>query len=181
MPSLCVRFAGAGCAAILSWTLACAGAAQELSRGQAAWVTAAEPRASVSSAGLLGVRRPLQPLLWAAFGSTAAFATSLALSEGLAYKAASDRTTALARSMDARLDFEARLRASEQASEAQRRVGLLDRVSSVCLAGSIAATGTMLLIWLTGRERKRDRSKYLLGPMVLRRWAGAGLVLREKF
>ena len=59
---------------------------------------------------------------------------------------------------------------------------LLQRVSDICLAGSVAATGATLLIWLTSkRERRPDRSRMLIGPMVLRGMDGAGVVLREKF
>jgi hypothetical protein len=140
---------------------------------------------ALSSGVQPGPRRPVlpyQPWLWAAAGTTAAFAAGLALSEGFSYKATNDRAAALERSRDIRLELNARLRATDQASEAKQRADLLDRVSNVCLAGSIAATGTMLLIWLTGKERKKyEQNKYLLGPMVLREWSGAGLVLREKF
>jgi hypothetical protein len=127
-------------------------------------------------------QRPHQPWLWAAAGTSAALAAGFAFSEGFAYKATSERLTALDRSRDLRLDLYTRLRAEETASDAKLRAELLDRVSSVCLAGTIAATGTMLLVWLTAKEkRKPDQNKYLLGPMVLREFAGAGLVLREKF
>jgi hypothetical protein len=145
-----------------------------------------EPTSSRRSYALQGVqpgpRAPYQPWLWAAAGTTAAFAAGLAMSEGFSYKATSDRAAALERSRDIRLELSSRLQAADQASDAKQRADLLDRVSNVCLAGSIAATGTMLLIWLTGKERKKyEQNKYLLGPMVLREWAGAGLVLREKF
>jgi hypothetical protein len=62
------------------------------------------------------------------------------------------------------------------------RADLLNRVSDICLAGSVAATGATLLIWLTKKRKRSDhQSRTLLGPMVLRGVNGGGLVLREKF
>jgi hypothetical protein len=61
---------------------------------------------------------------------------------------------------------------------------LLSRVSDICLAGTVAATGATLLNWLTGkRKRSEQQIRTLLGPMVLRGGGGAGggLVLRNKF
>jgi hypothetical protein len=128
------------------------------------------------------VRDPRRPWLLAAAGTTAALAAGFALSEGFSYKANTQSVAAFERSRDLRLSMETRTRSLEQSTDAKFRSELLDKVSSVCLAGSIAATGTMLLVWLTGKERRKpNENKYLLGPMVLREWAGAGLVLREKF
>jgi len=182
MASLWIRLSGAGCALMLTWSSAFACVAQDARLAVRSELANSRRAYAVQPGVQPGPRRPYQPWLWAAAGTTAAFAAGLAVSEGLSYKAATDRAAALDRSRDLRLDLQSRLRASEQAGDAKQRADLLDRVSNVCIAGSIAATGTMLLIWLTGKERKKyEQNKYLLGPMVLREWAGAGLVLREKF
>lgn len=118
--------------------------------------------------------------LIAAATTSAVLATSFVATEAFALRAerhAHDaaRQDELARGMES-------LRRNPQASVEQARADILQRVSSVCLAGSVAATGTTLLIWLTGKRKERQsRSRTLLGPMVLRGANGGGLVLREKF
>lgn len=127
--------------------------------------------------------RVTQPWLWAAAGTTMAFAAGYAVSEGISYKATTQRMSALAQSRDASLALDMRLRAESQAGAARERANLFDRISDICLAGSVAATGAALLIWLTSKHRRKDhrQPKVLLGPMVLRGASGGGLVLREKF
>lgn len=120
--------------------------------------------------------------MFALAGTGAAFATGFVLTDRL-----SARLTVreLERSKDVGLDPESRARARSPVSPAEQRADLLQKVSDICLAGSVAATGAALLIWLTGRRARADRQtpKTLLGPMVLRAagGSGGGLVLREKF
>jgi hypothetical protein len=181
MSPLWVRLSGAGCALLLTWSSALACLAQELRLDVRHALRASE--AARVLPGAPRVREQRQPLFWAAAGTSAAMAAGFAFSEGFSYRANSERINALAKSRDPSLDMQIRLRASERADTMKFRSELLERVSSVCLAGSIAATGTMLLVWLTAKEQRKKpgENKYLLGPMVLREFAGAGLVLREKF
>lgn len=184
MASLRVRLSGAGCAVLLTWSSTLACIAQEAPAAEKPGTIELRPQYLPRSTMLemRPARAPRRPWLLAAAGTTAALAAGFAFTEGFSYRAQNQQAVALDRSRDQRLTMDARMRSMEQSSEAKLRADILDKVSSVCLAGTIAATGTMLLIWLTGKEqRKADRNKYLLGPMVLREWAGAGLVLREKF
>jgi len=126
-------------------------------------------------------RRP-RPWLWAAASTTAAFAASYAVFQGLSVRADNESVRATDRSKDFALDYGARASAREQGGLAAQQAALLSRVSDICLAGTIAATGTTLLIWLTSKRKRQDQQmKTLLGPMVLRGANGGGLVLREKF
>lgn len=121
--------------------------------------------------------------MFALAGTGAAFATSFVLTDRFGMRLERDTVRALDRSKDVGLDPESRNRARRQFGAAETRADLLQKVSDICLAGSVAATGAALLIWLTGRRARADRqaNKTLLGPMVLRGAAGAGLVLRNKF
>lgn len=175
------RLLSATCALMLSWSSARVCFAEDV-RGLVAQSARPGLAPYTRAITLTPERDPRAPWLWAAAGTTATFALGYAFMAGFSYKARNDRALALANSRDLRLDVESRTRASQQASDAKWRSELFERVSSVCLAGSIAATGTMLLIWLTSKEkRKTDANKYLIGPMVLREFAGAGIVMREKF
>lgn len=183
MSPLWVRLSGAGCALLLTWSSALACVAQDVRLDVRRALLADESTRALPGAPRKRDLRTRPPLFWAAAGTSAAMAASFAFTEGFSYRANSERLNALAKSRDPSADMQARLRASERADTMKLRSELLERVSSVCLAGSIAATGTMLLVWLTAKERRKNpgETKYLLGPMVLREFAGAGLVLREKF
>lgn len=123
-----------------------------------------------------------RPWLWAAASTTAALAASWVVTGGLSYKASNDSTRAFDRSNEFTLDYSARANAREQGSLAQQQAALLSRVSDICLAGTVAATGATLLIWLTGkRTREVQPMKSLIGPMLLRGANGGGLVYRNKF
>ena len=184
MASLWVRLSGAVCALLLAWSSTLACLAQEASATEKPGAIELRPQYLPRTTMLetRPARAPHRPWLLAAAGTTAAFAAGFAFTEGFSYRAQNQQAVALERTRDQRLSMDARMRAMGQSTEAKLRADILDKVSSVCLAGTIAATGTMLLIWLTGKEKRNaERTKYLLGPMVLRDWAGAGLVLREKF
>ncbi len=183
----CVRLTGAGCALLLTWLSAVGSVAAQQTDARA---TVQSELANLSASRAFDlkstakVREPVGgPWLWVAAGTTAAFAASYAFSEGFSYKAMQTRNAALARSEDVGLDLDIRLRARAQANDAQLRADLLNRVSDICLAGTVAATGAALLVWLTKKHKREDHrlTRTLLGPMVLRGAAGAGLVLREKF
>jgi hypothetical protein len=123
-----------------------------------------------------------RPWLWVAAGTTAAFAASWVVTGGLSYKASNDGAKSLERSRDFTLDYSMRASAREQGGLAQQQAALLSRVSDICLAGTVAATGATLLIWLTGkRARAEQPMKSLIGPMLLRGANGGGLVYRNKF
>jgi hypothetical protein len=167
------------CALLLTWLSAFACAAQHDSRPSQTQLSRVANLRYESATKPIAVR----PWLLAAAGTTMVFAAGYAVSEGLVYKATQDRASALERSRDPGLDLDMRLQAESQASAARERADLFDRISDICLAGSVAATGATLLIWLTSKRRRRDhqQTNVLLGPMVLRGASGGGLVLREKF
>ncbi len=183
-----VRLLGVGCAVLLTWLSTVGPAAAQSDaratvRSELAHASAAQPQTLNLKVGASKVRESVGgPWLWVAAGTTAAFAASYAFTEGFSYKAIQTRNAALARSEDVSLDLDMRLRARAQANDAQLRADLLNRVSDICLAGSVAATGAALLVWLTKKHRRQERQpRTLLGPMVLRGVNGGGLVLREKF
>jgi hypothetical protein len=121
--------------------------------------------------------KPLRPWLIAAATTTAALAASYVVFQGLSYRASRNADRNLG------LDLDTRLR-NRELEGAQDRANLLSRVSDICLAGTVAATGATLLIWLTGkRKRAEQQVRTLLGPMVVRAGGGSGggLVLRNKF
>jgi type IV secretory pathway VirB10-like protein len=121
--------------------------------------------------------------MFALAGTGAAFATSFVLTNRFSTRLDRASMADLDRSKEMGLDADLRSRARRQSLAGELRADLLQKVSDVCLAGSVAATGAALLIWLTGRRARADRqsNKTLLGPMVLRGASGAGIVLREKF
>jgi hypothetical protein len=202
-----VRMTGAGCALLLTWFTALTCAAQhdaeatarsELTHFSASPAPAAPANEHKTSAPSVVIVRgsvtgdlkvaseaDLRRRAWvvALASTSAAFATSFALTEGYAARATKSSVRNLERSRDVNFDVDARRQAQRQGDAGAERANLLSRVSDVCLAGSVAATGAALLIWLTGRKQKTDRltNKTLLGPMVLRGVNGGGLVLREKF
>jgi hypothetical protein len=175
---LWIRVGVAVCALLLTWlsTHTCAAQhdARATVRGELGHFSSVplmrgprveKPDLSVSSATATGRR----PWLWVVTG-------------GLSYKASNDSTRAFDRSADFTLDYSARANAREQGSLAQQQAALLSRVSDICLAGTVAATGATLLIWLTGkRTREVQPMKSLIGPMLLRGANGGGLVYRNKF
>jgi hypothetical protein len=117
-----------------------------------------------------------------AASTTAALAASWVVTGGLSYKASNDSMKSFERSRDFTLDYSMRASAREQGGLAQQQAALLSRVSDICLAGTVAATGATLLIWLTGkRARAEQPMKSLIGPMLLRGANGGGLVYRNKF
>lgn len=198
---------GAGCALLLTWFTALTCAAQhdaaatarsELTHFSASPVPpapantakTAAPNVVIGSVSVtndlkLGAEADARRRVWvvALASTSAALATSFALTEGYAARATKSSIRDLERSRDVSFDMDARRQAQRQGDAGSERANLLSKVSDVCLAGSVAATGAALLIWLTGRKQKTDRltSKTLLGPMVLRGVNGGGLVLREKF
>lgn len=180
-----LRVASALCAFVLAWLGAHTCAAQYVPavlRTQLPPVTTLNyDRTRVAEQSALTT--PQRRWLWAAASTGIAFAAGFAVSEGLELSAQRDRAGALTRSRDLTADLDLRMKAERQADSAQRRASLLDSVSDICLAGSVAATGATLLIWLTSKHRRKDhrQPKVLLGPMVLRGVNGGGIVLREKF
>jgi hypothetical protein len=190
-----LRVAFAGCALLLTWLATHACAAQfvpttalrtQLPTAAQATKLPAVTTLSYGSARALDTRTlspRARPWLLAMASTTLMFAAGYATSEGLGYGANATRRSALERSRDLELDLDARLRAEGQATRAEERADLFDKISDICLAGSVAASGATLLIWLTSKARRADRqnAKVLLGPMVLRGVSGGGLVLREKF
>jgi hypothetical protein len=187
---LWVRLGCAVGALLLTWltTHRCAAQhdARVSMRGELAHFSSAPAPAPLGAArrdlSVAGSPRRPRPWLWAAAGTTAAFAASYAVFQGLSYRATNDSMRASERSNDFALDYGSRASAREQGGLAAQQAALLSRVSDICLAGTIAATGTTLLIWLTSKRKRQDQQmKTLLGPMVLRGAAGGGLVLREKF
>ncbi|MDB4974390.1 MAG: hypothetical protein JWN48_2731 [Myxococcaceae bacterium] len=127
---------------------------------------------------------PRRPWLAIAASTTAALAATYLVMQGFSYRADSQVARAQDRSRDLSLDVDTRLRGREQFGAAQDRANLLSRVSDICLAGTVAATGATLLIWLTGkRKREAQPIRTLIGPMVVRSGGGSGggLVLRNKF
>jgi hypothetical protein len=198
---------GAGCALLLTWFTALTCAAQHdpaaTARSELTHFSASpgpavpanetktvaanvvDVRPSVTTDLKTGAEEVARRRAWvvALASTSAAFATSFALTEGYAARATKSSVRDLERSRDVSFDMEARRQAQRQGDSGAERANLLSKVSDVCLAGSVAATGAALLIWLTGRKQKTDRltNKTLLGPMVLRGANGGGLVLREKF
>jgi len=187
---LWLRLGCAVCALLLTWLSAHACAAQQdprdTVRGELGHFltipatlnsSAERPNLMVSSRSTTK-----RPWLWAAAGTTAAFAASWVVTGGLSYKASNDSTKSFERSRDFALDYSMRASAREQGGLAQQQAALLSRVSDICLAGTVAATGATLLIWLTGkRARAEQPMKSLIGPMLLRGANGGGLVYRNKF
>jgi hypothetical protein len=187
---LWLRLGCAVCALLLTWlsTHACAAQhdAHATVRGElghfltipAALNTSTEKPNLVVSSSATAKR----PWLWVAAGTTAAFAASWMVTGGLSYKASHDSAKSVERSRDFTLDYSMRASAREQGGLAQQQAALLSRVSDICLAGTVAATGATLLIWLTGkRARAEQPMKSLIGPMLLRGAHGGGLVYRNKF
>ncbi|HEX6243290.1 MAG TPA: hypothetical protein VFZ61_20390 [Polyangiales bacterium] len=198
---------GAGCALVLTWFTALTCAAQhdaaatarsELTHFSPSPLPAVPERetktvasnvvvepASVTSDLKVAAEADGRRRAWvvALASTSAAFATSFALTEGYSARATKSSMRDLERSRDVSFDMDARQKAQRQGDSGAERANLLSKVSDVCLAGSVAATGAALLIWLTGKKQKTDRltNKTLLGPMVLRGANGGGLVLREKF
>ncbi|MEY4509479.1 MAG: hypothetical protein RLZZ450_1601 [Pseudomonadota bacterium] len=188
---LWIRVGCALCALLLTWLSAHTCAAQHDARATvrgelghfssvplSLGASAVKPNLAVSSTTLTTKR----PWLWAAASTTAALAASWVVTGGWSYKASSDSMRAFERSRDFTLDYSARANAREQGGLAQQQAALLSRVSDICLAGTVAATGATLLIWLTGkRTREEQPMKSLIGPMLLRGANGGGLVYRNKF
>lgn len=178
------------CALLLTWlsTHACAAQhdARSTVRGELGHfstmplsisTSAEKPNLAVSS-----VTNTRRPWLWVAASTTAAFAASWVVTGGLSYKTSNDSMRSFERSRDFTLDYSMRASAREQGGLAQQQAALLSRVSDICLAGTVAATGATLLIWLTGkRAREEQPMKSLIGPMLLRGANGGGLVYRNKF
>jgi hypothetical protein len=187
---LWIRVGCAICALLLTWlsTHACAAQhdARATVRGELGHFSSVPltlsahneaPNLSVSSA-----TSTKRPWLWAAASTTAAFAASWVVTGGLSYKASNDSMRGFERSRDFTLDYSARASAREQGGLAQQQAALLSRVSDLCLAGTVAATGATLLIWLTGKRARDDQPmRSLIGPMLLRGANGGGLVYRNKF
>lgn len=186
---LWIRVGVAVCALLLTWlsTHTCAAQhdARATVRGELGHFSSVPldrgPRAAIPNLKVASASTK-RPWLWAAASTTAAFAASWVVTGGLSYKASNDSMRAFDRSQDFTLDYSARANAREQGGLAQQQAALLSRVSDICLAGTVAATGATLLIWLTGkRAREEQPMKSLIGPMVLRGAQGGGLVYRNKF
>jgi len=180
-----LRLLGATCALLMSWLCGARCAAQHDAhatvRSELANVTAQRsPQARERSADPHARANDQRWRAWlvAAASTSAVLATGFVVTETLAHQAEQRaRESARAHELTG-----GSLRGGPQSTEAQARADLMQRVSSICLAGSVAATGTTLLIWLTSKRKRAERqSRTLLGPMVLRGANGGGLVLREKF
>lgn len=190
----CVRFVLVSCALLLTWLSADTCTAQHVASAPVlktsfdidARTTARTELANFNArpptSPLTLDRRLPSPWLVAAASTTAVFAASYAVLSGYSYKAGNQAARSLERSQDFTLDFDTRLRMSEQASNAQSRADLLSRMSDICVAGAVASAGATLLVWLTGKhKRKEQQMRTLIGPMVLRGANGGGLVARAKF
>ena len=129
------------------------------------------------------VSKPRRNLwLLTAASTSVAFGASFAFTEAFAARAARVGAREMRYAKDLTLDLDARARSRSQGIAADAKADLMRRVSDICLAGTVAATGATLLIWLTSKqERMPHQNRMLVGPMVLRGMNGAGLVLREKF
>lgn len=206
----CVGIVSALCALVLTWLSAFSCAAQHDGSAQGAHVqgpgarlestraeTARSELANFSvtlspplargprAESLLQTQQnPARPWLWLAASTTAALAASYAVAQGFSYRANGQASRALDGTRDLQLELDARMRNRDQFAAAQDRANFLSRVSDICLAGTVAATGATLLIWLTSkRKREAQQIRTLIGPMVVRGsgGAGGGLVLRNKF
>ena len=201
LPVSCVGIVSAVCALLLTWLSAFHCSAQhdpvvgsgDSTRAQTARSELANfsipltkqlapgPRAE---SALVYEKQQSRPWLWLAASTTAALAATYVVAQGFSYKANGQASKSLDSSNNLALDMETRMRGREQFGAAQNRADLLTRISDICLAGTVAATGATLLIWLTGkRKREVQQFRTLLGPMVLRGGGGAGggLVIRNKF
>lgn len=182
---------GLGCALLLvgATLRPCAGQAPALSSSAfsaLSYTPSAQSAGSLSSSyvspAIVAQRTLRTPWLMLAASTTAAFAASFAVTEAYALRYGARSDAASLRSRDLGLDADTRLKAREQSASAQQRADLLQKVSDICLAGTVATAGATLLIWLTSKRRRHDdQPKMLIGPMVLRGYNGGGLVLREKF
>jgi hypothetical protein len=200
LPVSCVGIVSAVCALLLTWLSAFNCAAQHDPLAGSADSTRAQTARSELANFSIPLTRPLapgprtesgavyekqgRPWLWLAASTTAALAATYVVAQGFSYKANGQASRSLESSNNLALDMETRMRGREQFGAAQNRADLLTRISDICLAGTVAATGATLLIWLTGkRKREVQQFRTLLGPMVLRGGGGAGggLVLRNKF
>jgi hypothetical protein len=188
--STATRAICAGCAFLLTWLSSYGCLAQSLPAAAlrtqlpvVANLSYADVRTGAPAPSLKAPDTWRKPWLWAMASTSAAFAVGFASSEGLAYRTQSQYARALERSRDLTLELGSRTRADGQSDSAARKLELLDRISSVCLAGSVATAGAALLIWLTSKRARADHQqpKLLLGPMVLRGVSGGGLALRQKF
>ncbi|MDB4984962.1 MAG: hypothetical protein JWN04_140 [Myxococcaceae bacterium] len=187
----CVGFVGALCALLMTWLSAFPCAAQHdplaTARSEMAHFKVPLDAATLAPGPRLEkltIRPGKQPWLIAAASTTAALAASYLVLQGFSYKASSQVTRATSTSRDLSLDLDSRLRGREQLGAAQDRANLISRITDICLAGTVAATGATLLIWLTAKRKREARPmNTLLGPMVLRGGGGAGggLLLRNKF
>ncbi|MET0341893.1 MAG: hypothetical protein ABW252_12885 [Polyangiales bacterium] len=181
-----VCLARAGCLVVLAWLSALACKAQD----DVAVTTARSELAHFSTPLRIDVQAERAALekprrnLWllSAASASVAFGASFAFTEAFAARNASIATRELRYAKNLSLGMDVRANAQRQGLAAEAKADLMRRVSDICLAGTVAATGATLLIWLTSKqERMPHQNRTLVGPMVLRGMNGAGLVLREKF
>lgn len=181
-----VCLARAGCLVVLAWLAAFACKAQDdvaVTTARSELTHFSTPLRIDVNAERAALDKPRRNLwLLTAASTSIALGASFAFTEAFAARAARSGAREMRYAKDLTLDMGVRASAQRQGLAAEAKADLMRRVSDICLAGTVAATGATLLIWLTSkRERTPHQNRTLVGPMVLRGMNGAGLVLREKF
>lgn len=138
-----------------------------------------EPEAAPSGTPVAREPSKYRPWIWAAAGTTAAFAATLAVTGGLSLAARQDFEDAKVASNDpARTPIERENARADGLVYAQR-ADRLALASDIFLVGTVVAGGATLLFWLTDRKAEQ-RTAMRASPMVLKH-GGGGLMLGGKF